>query len=118
MRSGRRRRGRFVSNLRNHRLRSSAWRLFGVLVICSAGFSGCGGKNAPPVEVCDLNIHPTIVVLEGQSFVRVEELRMNCLVPSEGDKIVSREILDLKETYIASPLDETLDLWNYCKRKD
>ena len=86
---------------------------------CSAIFSGCG-KNAPPVEIClvDFSKINTIMV-EDRQYVEVGSLRVNCtdstLEDSEQD--FTRNILELPELYIASPLDSTLDLWEYCRRK-
>lgn len=59
------------------------------------------------------------IIIDDKEYVDVQSLRINCTDSTleEDEQDFERNVLELPELYIASPLDSTLDLWEYCRRK-
>ena len=84
-----------------------------IFAICTIG-SSCG--KAPPLELCRIFIDAPIHIVDGKQYISTEDLVIPCI--DKDKKPVDRNILALPKVYIASPLEDTVESWKYCKFKD
>lgn len=88
-----------------------------IFLICSGVFSGCGPR-APAIELCVPHTEDAeILDIDGRRYVAVEDIKYTCVQPDEEKTVLDKPIFEQDKPYICSPLQDTLDLWDYCKFK-